>query len=207
MDAQGRLKVRHTSASEPLFCCTPPPHLPGFFSRSRRKGAAAGANQVSKRSPTVGAQFTVSLKILMDKMLSCQAHFVRCIKPNMNQAPNNFIDDFVNQQLRYTGMLETTRIRREGYSYRPDYPMFMERFGLLAYGAKTNFAASAATCSKVMQVSGLQGWLMGKTKVFLKYWHVEQLDKQIRTFHTAAMRIQARVRGFLARRCVRRQVH
>ena len=28
---------------------------------------------------------TVSLKILMDKMLSCQAHFVRCIKPNMNQ--------------------------------------------------------------------------------------------------------------------------
>ena len=57
----------------------------------------------------------------------------RCIKPNMRQAPNSFTGDFVNTQLSYTGMLETCRIRREGYSYRPKYDEFMERFGLLAY--------------------------------------------------------------------------
>jgi hypothetical protein len=81
-------------------------------------------------------------------------------------------------------MLETTRIRREGYSYRPDFETFMERFaifprfknrwltrffccsfGLLAFGAKKSFVPNTATCQKVMQISGLQGWLMGKTKV------------------------------------------
>ena len=34
---------------------------------------------------------------------SMQAHFVRCIKPNTNQAANSFVGDFVNRQLRYTG--------------------------------------------------------------------------------------------------------
>lgn len=112
------------------------------------------------------------------------------------------MDQFVNTQLRYTGMLETTRIRREGYSYRPAFDQFMQRFGLLAFGAKSAVTPSVATCTKVMQVSGLQGWLMGKTKVFLKYWHVEQLDKQIRRYHSAAIRIQRQVRGLLARRYV-----
>ncbi len=43
------------------------------------------ASGASKRHPTAGAQFTTSLKILLEKMISCQAHFVRCIKPNTNQ--------------------------------------------------------------------------------------------------------------------------
>ena len=44
-----------------------------------------------------------SLSVLMAKMQSCMAHFVRCIKPNLKQAPNNYEPDFVNRQLRYTG--------------------------------------------------------------------------------------------------------
>jgi myosin-3 len=97
-------------------------------------------------------------------------------------------------------MLETTRIRREGYSFRPLFEDFMERFGLLAYGARSQVAPSAQTCSKVMQVSALQGWLMGRTKVFLKYWHVEQLDKQIRRFHDAAIICQKWIRRHQARK-------
>ena len=103
-------------------------------------------------------------------------------------------------------MLETTRIRREGYSYRPSFEDFMERFGLLAYGSKTAITGSATTCSKVLMVSSLQGWQMGKTKVFLKYWHVEQLDKQVRRYHDNAITIQKWVRGFLARRLRRRLI-
>eukprot|EP00041_Stephanoeca_diplocostata_P015315 m.292099 g.292099 ORF g.292099 m.292099 type:complete len:151 (-) comp19993_c0_seq7:12-464(-) len=119
----------------------------------------------SRKSPTVGAQFTTSLKILMQNMMTCSAHFVRCIKPNLQQNPGNFIGDFVNKQLSYTGMLETCRIRREGYSYRPRYDEFMDSFGLLAYGSKQNIEPSRATCEKVMQVSQLKGWLMGRSKV------------------------------------------
>lgn len=66
-------------------------------------------------------------------------------------------------------MLETCRIRREGYSYRPRYDEFMDSFGLLAFGSKQNIEPSRATCEKVMQVSQLKGWLMGRSKVCLGF--------------------------------------
>eukprot|EP00050_Salpingoeca_kvevrii_P001275 m.166316 g.166316 ORF g.166316 m.166316 type:complete len:1002 (-) comp10335_c1_seq28:207-3212(-) len=172
----------------------------GNVKASSRASAALKKSTASRRSATVGAQFTNSLKILMDKMTKCMAHFVRCIKPNQSQSANLFEPEFVNAQLRYTGMLETTRIRREGYSFRPTFDEFMERFGILAYGPTHRPAASQSTCQKVMQVSGLQNWLMGKTKVFLKYWHVEQLDKQIRVFNDSSAVLQKVCRGFLARK-------
>ena len=117
----------------------------------RVKGVAPKTTLVGKKSPTASAQFTTSLSILMQKMLSCDAHFVRCIKPNMEQKKNNFVDKFVDDQLRYTGMLETCRIRREGYSYRPTFEDFMERFGLIAFGPM-HAVADRSTCTKVMEV-------------------------------------------------------
>ena len=97
-------------------------------------------------------------------------------------------------------MLETTRIRREGYSFRPLFADFMTRFGILAYGPLSRTAASAETCRKVLQMSGVQGWLVGKTKVFLKYWQVEQLDKAIKRFHDGAAVLQKVAKGYMARR-------
>ena len=167
-----------------------------MVSAARQKGPGTS----TKKSPTVGAQFTASLNVLITKMLACSAHFIRCIKPNTKQQPNNYVPDFVNIQLSYTGMLETCRIRREGYSYRPSFDMFMERFGLLAFGPAQNIHASRETCEKVLQVSQLQKWLIGRTKVFLKYWHVEQLDKQLRRFDNAAVTVQKWVRRMLAQK-------
>lgn len=37
------------------------------------------------------------------------------------QIPNHFDDNIILRQLRYTGMLETVRIRRAGYSVRIEY--------------------------------------------------------------------------------------
>ena len=167
-----------------------------MVSAARQKGPGTS----TKKSPTVGAQFTASLNVLIEKLLVCSAHFIRCIKPNTKQQANNYVPDFVNIQLSYTGMLETCRIRREGYSYRPSFDMFMERFGLLAYGPAQNIHASRDTCEKVLQVSQLQKWLIGRTKVFLKYWHVEQLDKQLRRFDNAAVTVQKWVRRLLAQK-------
>lgn len=98
------------------------------------------------------------------------------------------------------GMLETTRIRREGYSFRPSFDDFMERFGILAYGPSSRVQPSVETCRTVLSKSGVAGWLVGRTKVFLKYWQVEALDKSIKLFHDNARVLQKVSRGFLARR-------
>ena len=49
----------------------------------------------------------------MAKMLMGSPHFVRCIRPNDLKNPGEFNPEMVKEQLRYTGVLETTRIRKE----------------------------------------------------------------------------------------------
>ena len=68
-----------------------------------------------------------SLAELMGKMNAASPHFVRCLKPNMTKVPSLFEVDFVRAQLRYTGVMETVRIRREGYAMRITFAEFIER--------------------------------------------------------------------------------
>ena len=51
----------------------------------------------------------------------------RCIKPNKQQVARDFDSDFVMKQLRYTGVMETIRIRRHGYPTRLSFADFVER--------------------------------------------------------------------------------
>lgn len=47
------------------------------------------------------------------------------------QIPNKFDDDTVQRQLRYTGMLETVRIRQAGYNVRLTYDEFIQLYRIL----------------------------------------------------------------------------
>ena len=52
----------------------------------------------------------------------------RCIKPNHSKLPDNFEVKVVADQLRSTGVLETTRIRKLGFSTRLSFQMFLLRY-------------------------------------------------------------------------------
>ena len=60
--------------------------------------------------------------------VQCAPYFVRCIKPNDVKQPKKFNNKMVLDQLRYSGMLETIRIRRAGYPVRIEYSNFIFRF-------------------------------------------------------------------------------
>ncbi|NXW18722.1 MYO3B protein, partial [Circaetus pectoralis] len=68
-----------------------------------------------------------SLMMLMERLYSANPHFVRCIKPNSQKEPGVVDSQVVLQQLRYNGLLETIRIRRDGFSWRPSFEEFAER--------------------------------------------------------------------------------
>uniref|UniRef100_A0A669BZN4 non-specific serine/threonine protein kinase n=1 Tax=Oreochromis niloticus TaxID=8128 RepID=A0A669BZN4_ORENI len=156
------------------------------------------------RTQTVASYFRYSLMDLLSKMVAGQPHFVRCIKPNNDRHANKFDREKVLVQLRYTGVLETAKIRRQGYSHRILFANFIKRYYLLAYHANEEPAATPETCAAILEKAKLENWAMGKTKVFLKYYHVEHLNLMVQQATQRIILVQACVRGWLGAKRYRR---
>ncbi|KAK2859682.1 hypothetical protein Q5P01_004302 [Channa striata] len=156
------------------------------------------------RTQTVASYFRYSLMDLLSKMVAGQPHFVRCIKPNNDRQANKFDREKVLVQLRYTGVLETAKIRRQGYSHRILFANFIKRYYFLAFHAHEEPAVTPETCAAILEKAKLENWAMGKTKVFLKYYHVEHLNLMVQQGTQWIILLQAYVRGWLGAKRYRR---
>uniref|UniRef100_A0A3B5A062 non-specific serine/threonine protein kinase n=1 Tax=Stegastes partitus TaxID=144197 RepID=A0A3B5A062_9TELE len=156
------------------------------------------------RTQTVASYFRYSLMDLLSKMVAGQPHFVRCIKPNNDRHANKFDREKVLVQLRYTGVLETAKIRRQGYSHRILFANFIKRYYILAFHAHEEPAVTPETCAAILEKAKLENWAMGKTKVFLKYYHVEHLNLMVQQATQRVVLLQACVRGWLGAKRYRR---
>ncbi|XP_044525738.1 myosin-IIIb-like [Gracilinanus agilis] len=153
---------------------------------------------------TVASYFRYSLMDLLSKMVVGQPHFVRCIKPNDDREALTFSRERVLVQLRYTGILETANIRRQGYSHRILFEEFVKRYYYLAFRAHQSPPANKESCISILEKSKLDHWELGKTKVFLKYYHVEQLNLLLREVIGRVVVMQAYAKGWLGARRYKR---
>ncbi|KAG7316984.1 hypothetical protein KOW79_019282 [Hemibagrus wyckioides] len=152
---------------------------------------------------TVAAKFQISLMELVEKMERCNPFFVRCIKPNHNKEPGVFDMDLVSTQLRYSGILDTIRIRRQGYPIRILFDVFLFRYKSLL-GLKQSPPATGESCVIMLRKlcpvrSG--AFEVGITKLFLKediYYMLE--SKRDRVRHVAALTLQRYTRMFFVRK-------
>merc|ERR1719272_1689608 len=93
-----------------------------FEDMTGEKEAGKKAKGSSRKKQTLVVQFKTSLASLMKMLGSSNPYFVRCIKPNMKKVPGVFEVPIVLNQLRYSGMMETVKIRRAGYPVRREFP-------------------------------------------------------------------------------------
>uniref|UniRef100_A0A8B9VTL4 Myosin VIIA n=1 Tax=Anas zonorhyncha TaxID=75864 RepID=A0A8B9VTL4_9AVES len=144
-----------------------------FIKQIFQADVAMGA-ETRKRSPTLSSQFKRSLELLMRTLSVCQPFFVRCIKPNEYKKPMLFDRELCVRQLRYSGMMETIRIRRAGYPIRYTFVEFVDRYRVLMPGVKPAYKQGdlRGTCQRIAEaVLGKDDdWQIGKTKIFLKVW-------------------------------------
>uniref|UniRef100_A0A673BJ72 Myosin IXB n=1 Tax=Sphaeramia orbicularis TaxID=375764 RepID=A0A673BJ72_9TELE len=120
-----------------------------------------------KKPPSISAQFQTSLTKLLETLNRAEPFFIRCIRSNAEKKEMYLDETLVVQQLRYTGMLDTVRIRRSGYGAKYSFQEFIEHFRVLL--PKTA-AASKESISALLEKMGLDPYTfqIGKTKVFLK---------------------------------------
>uniref|UniRef100_A0A8C7L462 Myosin X n=1 Tax=Oncorhynchus kisutch TaxID=8019 RepID=A0A8C7L462_ONCKI len=158
------------------------------------------------RRPTVSSQFKNSLHSLMANLSTSNPFFVRCIKPNTHKMPEQFDQTVVLNQLRYSGMLETVKIRRTGFPIRRPFQDFCTRYKVLMRTVSPP-EDPRGRCVQLLHLydSTSAEWELGKTKVFLRESLEHRLEKQ-RELEVlkAAMVIQAHVMGYMARKQYRK---
>lgn len=153
----------------------------------------------SRAQQTVASYFRYSLMDLLQKMVDGSPQFVRCIKPNDMKRANCFVPQKVINQLRYTGVLETIRIRRHGFSHRYTFAEFLKRYCFLSFGFDEKVIINQENCRLLLMRLKMDGWALGKSKVFLKYYHVEYLRKVFEEQVRKIVIVQACVRRWLAK--------
>uniref|UniRef100_A0A4W6EEA1 Myosin X, like 1 n=1 Tax=Lates calcarifer TaxID=8187 RepID=A0A4W6EEA1_LATCA len=161
----------------------------------------------ARRKPTVSSQFRDSLHALMATLSVSNPFFIRCIKPNMEKNPNVFDPEVVLNQLRYSGMLETVKIRRAGFPVRRTFKDFFSRYKIImkekAPAAGDEKKRSTDLLTKYDKTK--KEWQLGKTKVFLKESLEQRLEKdrdEVR--RQAAMIIRAHLLTFSAKKHFKR---
>ncbi|XP_051488212.1 LOW QUALITY PROTEIN: unconventional myosin-XV [Apus apus] len=155
------------------------------------------------KAPTVAARFQQSLLDLVEKMERCNPFFVRCLKPNNKKEPGLFEADVVSSQLRYSGILETIRIRKEGFPIRIPFLIFIDRYRCLVDMCQ-RVIPNGANCVEMLRNlcpvnPGM--YYVGVSKLFLKEQLYQVLEsKRARAHHLAALTLQRYARTFFIKR-------
>ncbi|KAH8248818.1 hypothetical protein KR032_003465 [Drosophila birchii] len=155
---------------------------------------------------TLAANFRYTCLTLL-KMLSQNAnlgvHFVRCIRADLEYRPRAFHSDVVQQQMKALGVLDTVIARQRGFSSRLPFEEFLRRYQFLAFDFDEPVEMTKDNCRLLFLRLKMEGWSLGKTKVFLRYYNDEYLARSYELQVKKVIKVQSMMRALLARKRVK----
>ncbi|KAK1426746.1 hypothetical protein QVD17_15425 [Tagetes erecta] len=155
----------------------------------------------SSKFSSIGTGFKHQLQQLLEILSSTEPHYIRCVKPNNLLKPAIFENHNVLQQLRCGGVLEAIRISCAGYPTRKPFDEFVDRFGILAPEVLDGNSDEIRACKRLLEKAGLEGYQIGKTKIFLRAGQMAALDaRRTEVLGRSASIIQRKVRSFITRK-------
>uniref|UniRef100_A0AAY4BF39 Myosin X n=2 Tax=Denticeps clupeoides TaxID=299321 RepID=A0AAY4BF39_9TELE len=209
-DVRGILEKNRDTFRDDILNMMKDSRLDFIYDLFERVGSRNGEDTLkmgtARRKPTVSSQFRDSLHALMATLSASNPFFIRCIKPNMDKTPNKFDPEVVLNQLRYSGMLETVKIRRAGFPVRRTFQDFYSRYKMLLMN-KTAACDDRKSCAELLRACDSAGkeWQLGKTKVFLREALEQRLEREREEARRAAgMVIRAHILSYVARKHYRK---
>lgn len=165
--------------------------------------AATLSRGTSKGKPTLCDSFRHQLQALVDVLQGTTPWYARCIKPNMDKKANHYDEKLVLDQLRYLGMLDIIRIRKEGFPIHLPFADFVSRYRCIE---KRRFALPKDEKDAVRALIRTKNvpateWQIGKNKVFLRKSAHEPLeDARNQIITSNATLIQKIWKGYVVRK-------
>jgi len=92
----------------------------------QKRSTLAGANVM------LSLRFTNNISELMKTMEKTAPQFIRCVKSNECKKPFFFNSKKTFNQLKYLGVLDSIRIRHDGFSYQTSYKEFFSHFCIVS---------------------------------------------------------------------------
>nr|CAB3264150.1 unconventional myosin-X [Phallusia mammillata] len=172
-----------------------------MFEKVRGNSEDSGKARKKQSAVTASGHFKKSLHALMERLSSASPFFVRCVKPNLEKVPENFNPGIVLNQLRYSGMLETVRVRKAGFPVRRPYKDFLDRYGMICALASDKEPRDHS--KEVLNQVDPEGtnWRLGHTKAFVKEILEQKLEKaRFEKVSGAVIIIQSVMRAVAARK-------
>mmetsp|Transcript_3782 Transcript_3782/g.4756 ORF Transcript_3782/g.4756 Transcript_3782/m.4756 type:complete len:1711 (+) Transcript_3782:132-5264(+) len=157
------------------------------FQDSSSTPEKAGAK---KKKYSVSSEFKEQLSSLMDIVDTTEPHFIRCIKPNPLNAPDQYDRKSVVEQLRYGGVLQVVQVSRAGYPVRINHQECWNDYKILASlsviaglkhldDAKLRVQKLLEHLNTELHIPpnqhGGAAWAVGKSMVFFKQTAYERL--------------------------------
>ncbi|KAK9514455.1 hypothetical protein VZT92_027920 [Zoarces viviparus] len=123
------------------------------------------------RPTTASSKIKKQANSLVQTLMKCTPHYIRCIKPNETKRPRDWEDNRARHQVEYLGLRENIRVRRAGYAYRRAFNKFLQRYAILTkeswpqWKGEERKGVLHLLSSVHMDQDQFQ---LGKTKVFIK---------------------------------------
>ncbi|XP_065059730.1 unconventional myosin-Ie-like [Rhopilema esculentum] len=156
------------------------------------------------RPTTASSKIKTQANTLVNKLMQCTPHYIRCIKPNESKKPHDFEADRVRHQVEYLGLKENIRVRRAGFAFRRVFDKFLRRYAILTPETYPRWQGDPRSGIKhLMNAVNMDAdqWQLGKSKVFVKnpesLFLLEELRE--RKYDSFARTIQKAYRQYKAR--------
>uniref|UniRef100_A0A0K0DIN4 Unconventional myosin-Ie n=1 Tax=Angiostrongylus cantonensis TaxID=6313 RepID=A0A0K0DIN4_ANGCA len=158
-----------------------------------------------KRPTTASTKIRNQANALVESLMECTPHYVRCIKPNETKKPGDWDEERVRHQVEYLGLRENIRVRRAGFAYRRPFEKFLWRYAILTSETWPCYRGDPVRgCQIICRSVNMDPdqYQMGTSKVFIKNPESLFLLEEVRErkYDGFARKIQKAWRQFNARK-------